>query len=199
MSHSRLSAKLVPTFADRGCHVVSMTDPHRRNLGFLDFFFKVDPQLYSRGWVDPVPDRALFRKFGSTGNEPGPLDLQPLYHRAGPEFNTIYINICVSQHNFILCCSSQCSLITYHLNKVLQERQELHELTVILVDKPTLNWDTIFQLKWQTYFHKLRDNSKRALQWYSKCYCVASITKTFTLKGVQTMHRSRYWTMDSQE
>jgi hypothetical protein len=35
--------------------------------------------------------------------------------------------------------------------------------------------------------------SKRALQWYSKCYCVASITKTFTLKGGQTVHRPRCW------
>jgi hypothetical protein len=33
--------------------------------------------------------------------------------------------------------------------------------------------------------------SKTALQWYSKCYCVESVTKTFTLKGVQTIiHRS---------
>jgi hypothetical protein len=32
--------------------------------------------------------------------------------------------------------------------------------------------------------------SKRALQWCSKCYCVASVTKTFTLEGVQTIHRS---------
>jgi hypothetical protein len=40
----RLSAELVPTFADRGCHVVSATDPCGRNLGFLDrsryFFFR---------------------------------------------------------------------------------------------------------------------------------------------------------------
>jgi hypothetical protein len=39
----RLSAKLVSTFADRGCHVVSVTDPYGRILGFLDrsrnFFF----------------------------------------------------------------------------------------------------------------------------------------------------------------
>jgi hypothetical protein len=50
-SDLRLSAKLVLTFAARGCHVVSMTDPHGRNLNFLDrsryFFFKVVPQLYS--------------------------------------------------------------------------------------------------------------------------------------------------------
>jgi hypothetical protein len=32
--------------------------------------------------------------------------------------------------------------------------------------------------------------SKRALQRYSKCYCVASVTKTFTFEGVQTIHRS---------
>jgi hypothetical protein len=35
-SDSRLSAKLVPTFADRGCHVVNVTDPYGRILGFLD-------------------------------------------------------------------------------------------------------------------------------------------------------------------
>jgi hypothetical protein len=31
-----LSAKLVPTFADRGCHVVSVADPYGRILRFLD-------------------------------------------------------------------------------------------------------------------------------------------------------------------
>jgi hypothetical protein len=35
-SDRRLSAKLVPTFADRGCHVVSVTVPYCRILGFLD-------------------------------------------------------------------------------------------------------------------------------------------------------------------
>jgi hypothetical protein len=48
-----LSEKLVPTFADRGCRVVSATDPHGRILGFLDqsryYLFQVAPQLYSRG------------------------------------------------------------------------------------------------------------------------------------------------------
>jgi hypothetical protein len=38
-------------FADRGCHVVSVTDPYGRILGFLDrnryFFYQVAPQLYS--------------------------------------------------------------------------------------------------------------------------------------------------------
>jgi hypothetical protein len=61
----RLLAKLVPTLADRGCRVVSATDHHGHILGFLDrsryYFFKVTPQLYSRGWVDPVPDPLLLR------------------------------------------------------------------------------------------------------------------------------------------
>jgi hypothetical protein len=35
-SDRRLSAKSVPTFADRGCHVVSVTDSYGRNVGFLD-------------------------------------------------------------------------------------------------------------------------------------------------------------------
>jgi hypothetical protein len=40
-------------FADRGCHVVSVTDAYGRILGFLDrsryFSYQVAPQLYSRG------------------------------------------------------------------------------------------------------------------------------------------------------
>jgi hypothetical protein len=67
-----LSEKLVPTFADRGCHVVSVMDPYSHNLDFLDwsryFFFQEAPQLYSWGWEDHVPDLLLFRKSGSTGN-----------------------------------------------------------------------------------------------------------------------------------
>jgi hypothetical protein len=65
-------AKLVPTFADRGCHVVSVTDAHGRILGLLDrshyLFFQVAPQLYSRGWKDPVPDPLLLRKCASARN-----------------------------------------------------------------------------------------------------------------------------------
>jgi hypothetical protein len=65
-SDRRLSAKLLPTFSCRGCHEVSMPDPYGRILGFLDrscyFVFQVAPQLYSRGWVDPVPDPLLLRK-----------------------------------------------------------------------------------------------------------------------------------------
>jgi hypothetical protein len=35
-SDRRLSAKWLPTFADKECHVVSLTDPYGRTLGLLD-------------------------------------------------------------------------------------------------------------------------------------------------------------------
>jgi hypothetical protein len=45
----RLSAKLLPTFADRGCRVVCVTDPYGNILAFLDrslyLFFQAAPQL----------------------------------------------------------------------------------------------------------------------------------------------------------
>jgi hypothetical protein len=67
-----LTERPPPTFANRGCHVVSVTVPHGRIFGFLDrsryFFFQVAPELYSWGWVDPVPDPLLLRKYGSAGN-----------------------------------------------------------------------------------------------------------------------------------
>jgi hypothetical protein len=43
------------------CQVASVADPYSRILGFLDrnryYLFQLAPQLYSLGWVDPVPDR----------------------------------------------------------------------------------------------------------------------------------------------
>jgi hypothetical protein len=52
-SYRHLSANLLPTFADRGDHVVSVTDPYGRMPGFLDrscyFSIQVAPQLYSQG------------------------------------------------------------------------------------------------------------------------------------------------------
>jgi hypothetical protein len=65
----RLSAKWLPTFANKGCHVVSVTDPYGHILGSRQeplLFYQVAPQLYSRGWVNPVPDTVLF--FCSAGN-----------------------------------------------------------------------------------------------------------------------------------
>jgi hypothetical protein len=65
-SDRRLSVKLVPTYSDSGCRVVSATDPHGRILDSLDrshyLFFQVAPQLYSRGWVDSVPEATTSQK-----------------------------------------------------------------------------------------------------------------------------------------
>jgi hypothetical protein len=72
-SDNRLSPKLVPTVADRRCHVVSLTDPNGRILGFLDrsryFFFQVAPQLYSRGWVDLVSYQQHLWNSGNAENQ----------------------------------------------------------------------------------------------------------------------------------
>jgi hypothetical protein len=71
-SYRRLSAKLVATFVDRRCNVVSVADPYCRILFFIDrsryFLFQAAPQLYSRGWMDPVRDPLLLRKSASAGN-----------------------------------------------------------------------------------------------------------------------------------
>jgi hypothetical protein len=71
-SDLHLSAKLMPTFEDKGCCVVDTTDPYSRILAFLYrsryFFFQVAHQFYPRGWVDPIPDPLLLRKSGSAGN-----------------------------------------------------------------------------------------------------------------------------------
>jgi hypothetical protein len=62
----------VSSFIHRGCGVVSTTYPYGRIPGFLDricyYFFQVAPQLYSRGWVDPVPGLLLLTKSLNAGN-----------------------------------------------------------------------------------------------------------------------------------
>jgi hypothetical protein len=45
----RLAANLVPTFANRGCRVVSTTDPHGRILGFLRQY---TPKQGKQNWDD---------------------------------------------------------------------------------------------------------------------------------------------------
>jgi hypothetical protein len=48
-SDLRLSAKLVTTFADRGCHVVGLTDPYGRILGLLDRTYIGYTHIYAEG------------------------------------------------------------------------------------------------------------------------------------------------------
>jgi hypothetical protein len=82
--------------------VVSVTDPYGRSIGFLYriryIFFQVAHQLYSRGWVDPVPDPLLLRKYDSAGNRTRDLwiwrrELWPLDHRGGHSSSNIKIKV----------------------------------------------------------------------------------------------------------
>jgi hypothetical protein len=71
-SDRRLSAKLVPSFANRGVRCVQCNGSPWPCSQFLDrslyFLFQISPQLYSRDWVDPVPDPLLLRRSGSAEN-----------------------------------------------------------------------------------------------------------------------------------
>jgi hypothetical protein len=59
--------------------MVSVTDPHGRNLDFLDrsryFFFQVAPQLYSRAEWTPFQTHYFSENLVGSGIEPGPLDI----------------------------------------------------------------------------------------------------------------------------
>jgi hypothetical protein len=94
-----LVGEVSANFVDRGCCVVSTTDPYGRILGFLDrssyLFFQVALRLYSRGWVDPVPDPLLVRKSRSVVDRTRDLlicsqELWPLDHRGGRFQHTLY-------------------------------------------------------------------------------------------------------------
>jgi hypothetical protein len=95
-SDRRLLAKWLPTCADRRCHMVSVTDPTGRILGFSRqeplLFYQAAPQLYSQGWVDSVPDPLLFflpppENLVVRESNPGlricSQELWPLDHRGG--------------------------------------------------------------------------------------------------------------------
>jgi hypothetical protein len=78
-SDRHLSAKLVPTFADRGCHVVSVTDPYGRILGFLvRSRYLIGKELLSctheAEWT-PFQTHYFSENLVVPGIEPGSLDL----------------------------------------------------------------------------------------------------------------------------
>jgi hypothetical protein len=89
-SDRRLSAKLLPTFADRGWHVVSVTDLYGRIFGFLDrsryFFSQVAPKLYSQGWVVPVQDPLLTNSVALVRERTIPTERPPLVGEVSANF-----------------------------------------------------------------------------------------------------------------
>jgi hypothetical protein len=72
LSDRRLSAKLVPTLADRGCRLVSETNPHVRYLPL--FFAFLDRSLYCpfnyphEAECSPFQTHHFSEKSGSAGN-----------------------------------------------------------------------------------------------------------------------------------
>jgi hypothetical protein len=76
-----LVSEVSARFTDTRCHVVSVTDHfgHTSILGLIDrilyFIFQVAPQLYSRGWVDPLQAHYFSENTVAPGIELGPLDL----------------------------------------------------------------------------------------------------------------------------
>jgi hypothetical protein len=74
-----LSAKLVPTFENRRCHVVSVTDPYGSILGFLDSsrYFSIKQLLSCTQEVEWTPFQTHYfsENLVVPGIEPGPLDL----------------------------------------------------------------------------------------------------------------------------
>jgi hypothetical protein len=74
-----LVGEVMPTFADRGYHVVSVTDPYGRNLAFLDHsryvFFKVAPQCTHEAEWTPFQTHCFSENLVVRGIEPGLLDL----------------------------------------------------------------------------------------------------------------------------
>jgi hypothetical protein len=69
-----MSAKLVPTFADSGCRMVSATDPHDRILGFLDrshyYLFQVPPQFTHEAERTPFQTNYFSENLLARGIEP---------------------------------------------------------------------------------------------------------------------------------
>jgi hypothetical protein len=69
----RWSAKLVQTYADRGCHVVSVTDPFGRILGFLDRSRYLNCNHEAE--LTPLQTHYFSENLVALRIEPGPLDL----------------------------------------------------------------------------------------------------------------------------
>jgi hypothetical protein len=69
----------VPTFADIGSLVVSVTGPYGRILGFLDwssyFFFKVALRFTHKAEWTALQIHNFSENLVAPGIEPGPLDL----------------------------------------------------------------------------------------------------------------------------
>jgi hypothetical protein len=63
-SYRRFLAKIVPSFADTGIRVATVTGPYGRIMGFL---YRSSYYLFHVSTLDTVPDSLYLRKFVSAG------------------------------------------------------------------------------------------------------------------------------------
>jgi hypothetical protein len=105
-----LSAKLVPFSADRGASCSQRGGSPTAVISVIDrsryLFFQVAPQLYSRGWVDPVQTHFFSENLVAPGLDPDlwicSQELWPLDNRAvsHPSSQSIIL-VCTVTH--VLC------------------------------------------------------------------------------------------------
>jgi hypothetical protein len=109
-------------------------DANGRKLAFLCrsnyYFFHKAPRLYSRVWVDSIPDPLLLRKSGSTRNRTRNLwicsqELWPLDHRGGVSGMQCHSNPWLQQETFSNRCITD---ICYWGNS--EERNAQHSFWV---------------------------------------------------------------------
>jgi hypothetical protein len=109
------------------------TDPRYSILGFLYrsryYIFQLAPQLYSRGWVDPVPDPLLLRKSGSAGNRfQDTYDFIPLRTKYSPQHpvlrNSAYVLPLMSETKFH-CHTKLLLFYSYLISTSLSSKQEI--------------------------------------------------------------------------
>jgi hypothetical protein len=101
-----LVGEVTNNFCGFGCCVVRTTNPYGHILRFIDrsryFLFQVAPQLYSRGWVDSVPDPLFLGKPDSVGKRTRDLwicshELWPLDHRGSRNTCIIDLNVSIQR------------------------------------------------------------------------------------------------------
>jgi hypothetical protein len=109
----------VLTFADRGCRVVSTTDPHSRIFGFIDpeplLFHSSSCSLILTRLSGPRPDPLLLTKSDNAGNRTRVLwicsqEFWPLDHRGGRRTQIIYYKCGYWQLYLRLCTNSAARL-----------------------------------------------------------------------------------------
>jgi hypothetical protein len=138
-----LVGEVVPTFADRGVSCGQRNESPRSHY----YFFQAAPQLYSRGWVDPVPDRLLLRKCGSAGHRTQNLcicsqEFWPLEHRGG-----LYINMLRFQSFYDIIHSNALMLHTYQMRELLISLVRSHALRYLVLKTGTLSKSVIHRVK----------------------------------------------------